>query len=178
MKRTWRLAQVVVIGTTLVALGVSVAAAQTVLKFSHTDQQQGARQAAADLFREEGRAVHERPLQGPGILLQPARERPEEHRAARARRHRLHRVQHRLLCAASGHAESHHAAVPRRKLRAGLEALRRVQVAEGPVRQGPPERLPLPVHVRGRFPLHDHPRPLDAPRPTPRARSCARSPTR
>ena len=53
MKRTWRLAQVVVIGTTLVALGVSVAAAQTVLKFSHTDQQQGARQAAANLFAEK-----------------------------------------------------------------------------------------------------------------------------
>jgi tripartite ATP-independent transporter DctP family solute receptor len=42
-----------VIGTTLVALGVSVAAAQTVLKFSHTDQQQGARQAAANLFAEK-----------------------------------------------------------------------------------------------------------------------------
>jgi tripartite ATP-independent transporter DctP family solute receptor len=53
MKRTWRLAQIVVIGTTLVALGVSVAAAQTVLKFSHTDQQQGARQAAANLFAEK-----------------------------------------------------------------------------------------------------------------------------
>jgi len=53
MKRTWRLAQIVVIGTALVALGVSVAAAQTVLKFSHTDQQQGARQAAANLFAEK-----------------------------------------------------------------------------------------------------------------------------
>jgi tripartite ATP-independent transporter DctP family solute receptor len=47
------LAQIVVIGTALVALGVSVAAAQTVLKFSHTDQQQGARQAAANLFAEK-----------------------------------------------------------------------------------------------------------------------------
>ena len=53
MKRAWRLAQIVVIGTTLVAVGVSVAAAQTVLKFSHTDQQQGARQAAANLFAEK-----------------------------------------------------------------------------------------------------------------------------
>ena len=37
----------------IAALGVSAVAAQTVLKFSHTDQQAGARQAAAQLFAKK-----------------------------------------------------------------------------------------------------------------------------
>ena len=57
-------------------------AAQTVLKFSHTDQQSGARQAAAQVFAKKVEELHAGPLQGAGLLLQPARQRPEEHRAA------------------------------------------------------------------------------------------------
>ena len=43
-------------GVAVLALGLATAHAQTVLKFSHTDQQQGARQAAAVLF---GKKVEE-----------------------------------------------------------------------------------------------------------------------
>ena len=176
MKRTWRFTQIVLTGAVLVAFGASVAAAQTVLKFSHTDQQQGARQAAAAV-REEGRGVHPGPLQSAGLLLQPARQRSQEHRAARSSAASTSPSRHRFLCAAHRHPEPHHAAVHGRQLRAGLEVLRRIEMAAGPVRQGARQGLPLPRHLGSRLPLHDDQGPAQLP-PTPRARSCAPSPTR
>ena len=44
--------------------------AQTVLKFSHTWTAAGSTPGGCRSIREEGRAIHERPLQGSGILLQ------------------------------------------------------------------------------------------------------------
>jgi hypothetical protein len=88
------------LGLTALALAAALAlpaTAQTVLKFSHTDQQAGARQAAAAVFAKKVEELTAGPLQGAGLLLQPARQRPEEHRAAGAGRHRLHGLGHRLL---------------------------------------------------------------------------------
>ncbi len=53
-KSTW--IRIACILTTIMVFGVFNAGAQTVLKFSHTDQQQGARQAAAVFF---GKKVEE-----------------------------------------------------------------------------------------------------------------------
>ena len=53
MNRTRHFAWLVLLGVAVLALGTPSADAQTVLKFSHTDQQQGARQAAANLFAEK-----------------------------------------------------------------------------------------------------------------------------
>ena len=128
--------------------------------------------------RPEGRAVHAGPLQGAGVSGGPARQRPQGRRAAAARRHRLHGDRHRHLRDAHPDAQPDRAAVHRRELPAGLEALRRVEVDAGAVRQGAGEGLPLPVAVRGRLPLHDDQGSAATRRPTPRARSCAASPTR
>jgi TRAP-type C4-dicarboxylate transport system substrate-binding protein len=50
--------------------------AQTMLKFSHTDQQQGARQAAAQVFAKKVEEYTQGSLQGAGVLLQPVGQRP------------------------------------------------------------------------------------------------------
>ncbi len=116
------------LATALALAGVLGASqAQTVLKFSHTDQPGGARQRRPNIFAQEGREVHPGPLQGAGVSRRPARQRPEGGRAAPARRHRLHRDRHRHLRHAHPDAESHADALPRRQLRPGLEALRRAR---------------------------------------------------
>ena len=78
---------------------------------------------------QEGRGADARPLQGADLLLQPARQRPEEHRAAGPRRHRLHGVGDRLLRAACAEPEPDDAALHRRELQTRLALLRREQVA-------------------------------------------------
>jgi len=53
MKRTRHFAWLVLLGVAMLALNTSTADAQTVLKFSHTDQDKGARHAAAQLFAKK-----------------------------------------------------------------------------------------------------------------------------
>ena len=134
---------------------VGAAVAQTVLKFSHTDQPGGARQKAAELFAQKV----EQYTQGRyKVQVYPAGQLandPKARRAAAARRHRLHGDRHRHLRDAHSHAQPDRAAVPRRELPAGLEALRRIEMDAGAVRQGSGEGLPLPVAVRGGLPLDD-----------------------
>ena len=95
--------------------------------------------------RAEGRAVHAGALQGAGLSGRPTRERSEGRRTAAARRHRLHGDRHRHLRDAHPDAEPDRAAVHRRELPAGLEALRRLEVDAGAVRQGTGKGIPLPV---------------------------------
>ena len=134
---------------------VAPAAAQTVLKFSHTDQPGGLRQKAAELFGQKVEQYTQRPLQGAGLSGRPARQRSQGRGAAAARRHRLHGHRHRDVRDAHPDAEPDADALSRRDVRPGLEALRRLEVAEGAVRQGTGEGLPLPVVVRGGIPLDD-----------------------
>ncbi len=53
MKLRTLLRSLALVGVALLVLAGATAEAQTVLKFSHTDQQQGARQAAANLFAKK-----------------------------------------------------------------------------------------------------------------------------
>ena len=114
------------------ALGLAAGAqAQTVLKFSHTDQPGGARHKAAELF---GQKIEQYTQGRYKLQVFPAGQLandPEGDRAAAAGRHRLHGVVDRLVRDAPRRAQPDDAAVPRRELRAGLEALRRVEVAAG-----------------------------------------------
>ena len=70
------------------AIGLAMpVAAQAVLKFSHTDQQSGARQAAAELFAKKVGELTRAATRCRCSAAARARQRPEEHRAARPRRH-------------------------------------------------------------------------------------------
>ena len=53
MNKKSSLVRILLLAVVVFAFGVCSVSAQTVLKFSHTDQQQGARQAAAVLFGQK-----------------------------------------------------------------------------------------------------------------------------
>ena len=59
------------------AFWTGTAAAQTVLKFSHTDQPGGARQKAAELFAQKVEQYTQGALQGPDLSGGTTRERSE-----------------------------------------------------------------------------------------------------
>ena len=133
------------------AAGFAVGAqAQTVLKFSHTDQPGGARQKAAELFAQKV----EQYTQGRyKVQVYPAGQLANDPKGVE----QLQLGGIDFTVTGTGTYATHipdaqpdRAAVPRRELPAGLEALRRIEVDAGAVRQGAGEGLPLPVAVRGR----------------------------
>ena len=132
MQRRTLFKQLAIVAAVAGALGLAAGAqAQTVLKFSHTDQPGGARHKAAEMF---GQKIEQYTQGRYKVQVFPAGQLandPEGDRAAAAGRHRLHRVVDRLVRDAPRRAQPDDAAVPGRELRAGLEALRRVEVAAG-----------------------------------------------
>ena len=75
--------------------GSGAAHAQTVLKFSHTDQPGGARQRPPEMFAQKVEQYTSGRYKVQVYSRRAARERSEGGRAAPARRHRLHRHRHR-----------------------------------------------------------------------------------
>ena len=131
---------------------VPAAHAQTVLKFSHTDQPGGARQKAAELFAQKV----EQYTQGRyKVQVYPAGQLANDPKGVE----QLQLGGIDFTVTGTGtyathipDAEPDRASVPRRKLSARLEAVRRLEVDAGAVRQGSCEGIPLPVPLRGRLP--------------------------
>ena len=127
------------------------AQAQTVLKFSHTDQPGGARQKAAEMFAQKV----EQYTQGRyKVQVFPAGQLANDPKAVEQLQ--LGGIdftvtRHRHVRDAHPDAQPDRAAVPGRELPAGLEAVRRVEVDAGAVRQGSGEGLPLPVTFEAGF---------------------------
>ena len=139
------------------------AAAQTVLKFSHTDQQAGARQAAAQVFAKKVEELTQGRYKVQVFCCSQLGNDPKN-----IEQLALGGID--FTVSATGTYAPH---VPTLNLTmmpflvdsyaAGLEAVRRVAVAAGAVRQGAGQGLPLPVHLGGGLPQHDDQDTLNTP---------------
>ena len=129
--------------------------AQTILKFSHTDQQQGARQAAAQVFAKKVEEYTQGRYKVQVFCCSQLGNDPKN-----IEQLALGGVD--FTVSATG---SYAGQVPTLNLtmmpfiidtlRARLEVLRRIQMVAGPVRQGAPQGFPLSRDLGGRLPQHD-----------------------
>jgi TRAP-type C4-dicarboxylate transport system substrate-binding protein len=138
--------------------------AQTVLKFSHTDQQQGARHAAAQVFARKVEDYTQGRYKVQVFCCSQLGNDPKN-----IEQLTLGGID--FTVSATGSYAPHIPSLNltmmpfiHRQLRAGLEVLRRFQVAQGAVCQGTSQGFSIPRHLGGRFSQHDHQGPTEWPR--------------